>query len=107
MKITKKANESWRLNVTTDQDLTGRVTKAKLIIKKNKDDIDLAAVFSEEITVSNPAVFSALFLVPATTTHTLDGLYFYEVWTYNTEKTDAIICDEGTVSFNNPILDTL
>jgi hypothetical protein len=107
MNFIKKANESWLLNVATDVNLTGRVNKSRLIIKKNKEDADNDAVFSQEVTVSDPAAFSVLFTVPSATTHEFDGQYFYEVWTYNTAKTDAILCDEGTVVFENPILDEL
>jgi hypothetical protein len=105
MNFTKKSNESWLLTVTTDTDLTGRANLAKLIIKKNKEDTDANAKFSHEETVTNPAIFSVSFIVPTTDTHTMDGEYFYEVWTYNTGKTDALLCDEGTIVFNNPLLD--
>jgi len=107
MNFAKKSNESWLLSVTTDSDLTGRVDKAKLIVKKGKEEADADAVINQEVDVTDPAVFDVLFTVPSATTHPLDGQYFYEVWAYNTAKTDAILCDEGVVIFSNPLLDAL
>lgn len=103
----KKSNESWLLTVTTTTNLTGRVNNARLIIKKSVNDSDANAKFSEEVAVTDPAAFSVLFTVPASTTHGLSGLYFYEIWTYKTDKSDAILIDSGTVEFSDPLLDTL
>ena len=107
MNIIKKSNESVVLTVTTDVDLTGRSNSARLIIKTLKTDSDASAVYDDEETVNNPAAFSVTFTVPPSVTHDLSGKYYYEVWTYVTDKSDALLCDEGTMTFHDPILNDL
>ena len=109
MNITLKSNESWLLNLVEEDgaDLTGRVNKARLVVKRNKEDIDTDAVVNQEVAVTDPSAFDVLFNVPPSVTHDLDGQYYYEVWAYLNDKSDAIFCDDGTVIFTNPLLDIL
>ena len=107
MDFTKKANESWILTVTSVTNLTGRADKARLIVKKNKTDMDADAKVNQEVAVADPAAFNVVFTVTPTVTKDLDGQYFYEVWAYKTDKSDAIFCASGMITFTNPLLDTL
>ena len=103
----KKAGQAWRLNFTTSTNLTGRAQSARLIVKKNPTDADSSAVIDKTVSVSDPANFSVTFNVLPSETKPLLGVYYWEAWTFLTNKTDALPCASGTVKFEDPLLDTI